>query len=86
MLVFDAVEVEVEVVCAAAFSALVSFGGVISGVLFGTGSEALLPPPQAPSVAAPSSSASASASALALNDPPGVVRADPSAGRTSGSR
>ncbi len=36
--------VDVEVVCAAAFSALVSFGGVISGVLFGTASETLLPP------------------------------------------
>ena len=78
--------VEVEVVCAAAFSALVSFGGVISGVLLGTASDALLPPPQAPSVAAPSSSASASATALALNDPPGAFRAAPSACRTSGSR
>jgi len=44
-----AVEVlEVEVVCTAAFSALVSVGGVISGVLFGTASLTLLPPPQAP--------------------------------------
>ncbi|HEY3864977.1 MAG TPA: hypothetical protein VGL54_02690 [Solirubrobacteraceae bacterium] len=39
--------VEVEVVCTAAFSALVSVGGVISGVLFGTASLTLPPPPQA---------------------------------------
>jgi hypothetical protein len=39
--------VEVEVVCTAAFSALVSVGGVMSGVLFGTASLTLLPPPQA---------------------------------------
>jgi hypothetical protein len=44
----DVVEVAVEVVCTAAFSALVSVGGVMSGVLFGTESLALLPPPQAP--------------------------------------
>jgi hypothetical protein len=41
-----AVEV-VEVVCTAAFSALVSAGGVMSGVLFGTASLTLPPPPQA---------------------------------------
>jgi hypothetical protein len=40
--------VAVDVVCTAAFSALVSVGGVISGVLFGTESLTLLPPPQAP--------------------------------------
>jgi hypothetical protein len=39
--------VEVEVVCTAAFSALVSVGGEISGVLFGTASLTLPPPPQA---------------------------------------
>jgi hypothetical protein len=39
--------VEVEVVCTDAFSALVSVGGVISGVLFGTASLTLPPPPQA---------------------------------------
>jgi hypothetical protein len=38
---------EVEVVCTAAFSALVSVGGVMSGVLLGTESLTLLPPPQA---------------------------------------
>jgi hypothetical protein len=43
-----AVEVaEVDVVCTAAFSALVSVGGVMSGVLFGTASLTLPPPPQA---------------------------------------
>jgi hypothetical protein len=40
---------EVEVVCTAAFSALVSVGGMMSGVLFGTASLTLLPPPQAAS-------------------------------------
>jgi hypothetical protein len=40
---------EVEVVCTAAFSALVSVGGMMSGVLFGTVSLTLLPPPQAAS-------------------------------------
>jgi hypothetical protein len=78
-------DVEVEVVCAAAFSALVSFGGVISGVLFGIATEALLPPPHAASVAA-SNNASASASALAFNDLPPASRAVPSAYRRWGSR
>jgi hypothetical protein len=42
---FDAVEVvEVEVVSLASFSAEVLFGGVISGVLFGTASETDVPP------------------------------------------
>ncbi len=53
--VFD----EVDVVCAAACSALVSFGGVMLGVLLGTESLALLPPPQAASVPPARSSASA---------------------------
>jgi hypothetical protein len=39
--------VEVEVLCTAAASALVSVGGVMSGVLFGTASLTLPPPPQA---------------------------------------
>jgi hypothetical protein len=39
--------VEVEVVWTAAFSAEVSVGGVMSGVLLGVTSETLLPPPQA---------------------------------------
>jgi hypothetical protein len=46
VVVFGVVDVvEVEVVCTDAFSALVSVGGVMSGVLFGTASETLLPPP-----------------------------------------
>jgi len=48
VVVFGVVDVvELEVVCTDAFSALVSVGGVISGVLFGTASETLLPPPHA---------------------------------------
>jgi hypothetical protein len=39
--------VDVAVLCTAAFSALVSVGGVMSGVLFGTASLTLPPPPQA---------------------------------------
>ncbi len=59
--------VAVEVVCPDAFSALVSFGGVMSGVLLGTASEALLPPPQAPSVAPEHNSARARISARSFN-------------------
>jgi len=46
----------VEVVCAAAFSAVVSVGGVISGVVFGTASDTLVPP-HAPSATAQASAA-----------------------------
>jgi hypothetical protein len=42
--------VDVEVVCAEAFSALVSVGGMMSGVLLGVWSEVLLAPPHALSV------------------------------------
>ena len=60
MLVF-LVDDEVDDAFAAACSALVFAGGVISGVLFGTGSETLLPPhalnPQAASSARHSASA-----------------------------
>jgi len=60
-----AVEVlEVEVVCTAAFSALVSVGGVMSGVLFGTVSLTLLPPPQAVRPTAHSSKMLAASQAL----------------------
>jgi hypothetical protein len=52
----------VEVLWAAAFSALVSLGGTISGVLFGTASETLDPPQ--PASTAPPSSRSATASAM----------------------
>jgi hypothetical protein len=41
---FVVVEVDVELVCADAASAVVFVGGVISGVLLGTASETLLPP------------------------------------------
>ena len=54
------VELEVELALAAACSALVSFGGVISGVLFGTGSETLVPPQALRPAAASSASTSAS--------------------------
>jgi hypothetical protein len=51
---------DVEVVCAAAFSMLVSVGGMISGVVFGTGSETLaLPQPPIASAARSISAASA---------------------------
>jgi hypothetical protein len=60
-----AVEVlEVEVLCTAAASALVSVGGVMSGVLFGTASLTLLPPPQAVSPTAHSSKMPAASQAL----------------------
>ncbi len=70
--------VEVEVVCTAAASALVSVGGVISGVLFGTASETLLEP-HALSVSPASSSAHAASATRALT-------AAPCACRTWGSR
>jgi len=56
--------VEVEVVCTAAFSALVSVGGMMSGVLFGTASLTLLPPPQAARPTAHSSKMLAASQAL----------------------
>ena len=70
--------VEVDVVCAAATSALVFVGGVMSGVLLGTASETLVPP-QAPSVNPHSNTAHAASAARALTTVP-------CAGRTWGSR
>jgi hypothetical protein len=70
--------VEVEVLCTAAASALVSVGGVISGVLFGTASETLLEP-HALSVSPASSAAHAASATRALT-------AVPCACRTWGSR
>jgi hypothetical protein len=70
--------VEVEVFCAAAASALVFVGGVMSGVLLGTASETLLPP-HAPSVS-PHSSATHTASMAR------VFTGVPCACRTWGSR
>ena len=69
--------VEVEVVCTAAFSALVSVGGVISGALLGTASETLLLP-HAPRLTA--SSAAQAASAIR------AVKAAPCAARRWDSR
>jgi len=61
--------VEVEVVWTAAFSALVSVGGMMSGVLLGTASETLLLP-QAPSVIPPSSATHALSAMRALTARP----------------
>ena len=80
------VEVEVEVVSVASRSAEVSFGGVTSGVLLGTGSDTLLPPqalnPRARSRRAPA------ASAVVRRERPRRLtrRVAPSADRRSGSR
>ncbi len=70
--------VEVEVVWMAAFSALVSVGGVMLGVLFGTASETLLLP-QAPSV---STARSATHAVSAMR----ILTAAPCAFRRWGSR
>ena len=61
--------VDVEVVWTAAFSAAVSLGGVMSGVLLGTASEALLPPPHAASVVAARSVTESASAARAGEDP-----------------
>ena len=74
--VFDAVVV-VEVVCTAAFSALVFVGGVMSGALLGTASETLLLP-HAPRLTA--SSAAQAVSAIR------AVKAAPCAARRWDSR
>jgi len=65
--------VEVEVFCAAAASALVFVGGVISGVLLGTASETLLPP-QALNVSPHSSAAHAASAKRALTTGPCACR------------
>ena len=70
--------VDVDVVCAAADSALVFVGGVISGVLLGTASDTLLPP-QALTPNPPSNAATAASATRALT-------AAPCACRTWGSR
>ena len=81
----DSEEEEVEVflvvvddVVPAAFSALVSFGGVISGVFLGAVSETLVPPQAA--------RASAASSAPPVASHRRVLTAGPSAGRRWGSR
>ncbi len=65
--------VDVEVAFAAAASALVSVGGVISGVLFGTASETLVPP-HALSVSPHSRTAHAASAARALTTGPCACR------------
>jgi len=65
--------VDVEVVCAAAASALVFVGGVISGVLLGTASETLLLP-QAVSVSPHSSAAQAASAKRDLTTGPCACR------------
>ncbi len=88
VLVFVVLVAVVEVVEEAAFSALVSFGGVMSGVDFGTGLEAL-PPPQA---ASPNTQRSAALASVASRRRVTAAplrpsrTADPCACRTSGSR
>jgi hypothetical protein len=65
--------VDVEVVWTAAFSALVSVGGVISGVLLGTASDTLLPP-HAVTPSASSATQAAAASPRGLKAAPCAVR------------
>jgi hypothetical protein len=60
--------VDVEVVWIAVFSADVSVGGVMSGVLLGTTSEVLLPPPHAPSVTPQRSTTDAARVARGIKD------------------
>jgi hypothetical protein len=86
VLVVGAVEVvavvEVEVVSAASFSAEVSFGGVISGVLFGVTSETLVPPQEASEKAEMSISALAASATMPEREVYLLTRrADPFAGR-----
>ncbi len=77
LVVFVAV-VDVDVVCAAAASALVFVGGEISGVLLGTGSETLLPPHAL--------NASAQSSVAPVASAARVLTTGPCAFRTWGSR
>jgi hypothetical protein len=64
----------VEVVCAAAASALVFVGGVMSGVLLGTESVTVVLPPQAPSAVPHSNAALAASTALVLTTVPYACR------------
>lgn len=86
--VFAAVEVvEVAVVSAASFSAEVSLGGVISGVLLGMASETLDPPQADRPIAAKSSTAPAASAAIERERSARLTRrAGPSADRRWGSR
>ncbi len=76
------VDVDVEVVSVASFSADVSFGGVISGVLFGVASETLVPPQEErPTPERRMSALAASATVRERDALTLTCRADPSAGR-----
>ena len=75
------VVVVVEVVDPDAFSALVSVGGVMSGVLLGMTSEFAELPPQAASTAPAASTAVAERTERALNGLTGAARAGPCAAR-----
>lgn len=79
--------VEVEVVSVAPFSAEVSLGGVISGVLFGTASDTLVPPHElTPRPASSIRALAASATKRERRGPRLTRRADPSGERRLGSR
>lgn len=85
-LVFVALVFVVEVVDAEAFSALVSLGGVMSGVLLGITSELLELPPQAPSATPAASTAVAASAARAFNGIPRARRAGPCGARRLDTR
>ena len=76
----------VDVVAEAAFSALVSFGGTMSGVLFGTTSEELELPPHAPRATPAARTAVAASAARALNGFPRARRAGPCGARRLDTR
>ena len=76
----------VEVVDPAVFSALVSVGGVMSGVLLGMTSELVELPPQAASTAPAASTAVAERTARVLNGLTGAARAGPCAAGTWDTR
>jgi hypothetical protein len=79
--------VDVEVVSVASFSADVSFGGVISGVLLGSASETVLPPHAVKPVPQRRIRALAPSAMTRLCFGPSLTRSkDPCAGRRWGSR
>jgi hypothetical protein len=80
------VEVLVAAEACASFSADVFVGGVMFGVLLGIASEALEPPPQAPSVRAQRVMALAPSAARVAREAALVLKAAPCAARRSGSR
>lgn len=79
--------VEVDVVSVASFSAEVSFGGVISGVLLGVASDTLVPPHElTPTPASSIRALAASARKRERRDSRLTRRADPSGESRLGSR